>query len=507
MHHWNWGIPVDIPEPPGAGPQPLGWQHLKFNQIGIYDIRRRIGVFASEPGIYDNHRARFDSADLAWFAAGLSTEVLHLTQNAFPPEFQDLHSGTPTGPAGSQARAAIRARIQRLTFDLVCIIPTHYNAFLTDIIQAALWDRTFGGATLILHVEGTTRPNAPRRPEFVKADVYFPGYLIQEDPRISPIISELVQKYIADIGMPVIERWERCARSIWSLTQGNGNPIPLPYSSQPMQPNAIPRNSSTFVYHGRPLIPPSPRNVTVVDEYDLEEEELTPSMLEIINMVDQRDTYKSQLETAQAALFATERALRESLAREEELRRQLENSTAILSTHMDGTDPNVNISRRQAGSTSRQGFSTPHVTHHATSPTRCIVYQTPSASRIASPPTLLDRFDNFSPASASHRRNVLTSPSRASPIGRRLFASPVAPSSHSEGPDEPEASATTREIKGLSDYYDFLENHDLGHLGIALDVIRCNLPISSWAPQLENAGVASTLIDSLIISMIGAREV
>jgi hypothetical protein len=505
MHRWNWGIPVSILEPPGAGTQPLGWQQLRFNQIGLYDLRRRIGVFASEPGVYDNHRARFDSADLAWFAAGLSTEVLHLTQNAFPPELQNLRQGMPTGPVGSQARAAIRARIQKLTFDLVRIILTHSNAFLTDIIQAALWDRTFGGATLILHVEGATRPNAPRRPEYVKADVYFPGYLIREDPRISPIISELVQQYITDIGMPVIERWERCARTLWSLTQGDGNLLPLPYPSQPMQPDAIPRNSSTFVYHGRPLTPPSPHNVTVIDEY--EEEELTPSMLEIIDMIDQRDTYKSQLETAQAALSATERALRESLAREEELKRQLENSTAILSTHMDGTDPNINVSRRQAGSTSRHGFPTPHVAHHATSPTRRVVHQTPPASRIASPPTLLDRFDNFSPASASHRRNVLTSPSRASPISRRLFASPVAPSSHSEGPDEPEASATTREMKRLTDHYDFLEIHNLTHLRIALDVIRGSLPISLWAPQLENVGVPPTLIDSLIISMVGAGEV
>ena len=71
-----------------------------------------------------------------------------------------------------------------------------------------------------------------------------------------------------------------------------------------MQPNAIPRNASTFVYHGHLLTPPSPHNVTVVDEY--EEEELTPSMLEIIDMIDQCDTYKSQLKTAQAALSATE---------------------------------------------------------------------------------------------------------------------------------------------------------------------------------------------------------
>ena len=83
--------------------------------------------------------------------------------------------------------------------------PMCYNAFLTDVIQAALWDRTFGGATLILHIEGTTCPNAPRHSEHVKADVYFLGYLIKEDPRISPIVSELIQRYIADIGIPVIK--------------------------------------------------------------------------------------------------------------------------------------------------------------------------------------------------------------------------------------------------------------------------------------------------------------
>jgi len=50
-------------------------------------------------------------------------EVLHLTQNAFPPEFNALRQGMPSGQAGSQARAAIRTCIQKLTFDLVRIIP------------------------------------------------------------------------------------------------------------------------------------------------------------------------------------------------------------------------------------------------------------------------------------------------------------------------------------------------------------------------------------------------
>ena len=83
-----------------------------------------------------------------------------------------------------------------------------YNMVLTYSIQATLWDCTFGGATLIIHVEGTTRPNAPRWPEYIKSDIYFPGYLIEEEPQLSPIISKLVQKYIVDISMPVIEQWE-----------------------------------------------------------------------------------------------------------------------------------------------------------------------------------------------------------------------------------------------------------------------------------------------------------
>jgi hypothetical protein len=368
-----------------------------------------------------------------------------------------------------------------------------YNIFLTDVLQVALWDRTFGGATLILHVEGTTRPNAPRRPEHVKADVYFPGYLIEEDPRISPIVSELVQRYITDIGIPVIERWERCARTLWTLTQGDGHRIPPPYPSQPMQPNAIPRKSSTFVYHGRPVISPSPHDTVIVDEY--EEEELTPSMLEMINMIEERDSYKSQLDTVQAALSATEQALSESLAREEDLNHQLENATVIMSTSMDGADSNVNVGRGRAGSASRHGSPTPHTAHHTASPARRIAHHT---LPVSSPLALRDRFDRFSPTPASPRYNAFASPSRRNPIARRLFANP------SEGPGEPEVSTTTREIVSLTD---FLEDHDIAHLSSTLDVIRRNLPISLWPAELVQVGVSSTLIDRLIISMVAAGEV
>jgi len=341
------------------------------------------------------------------------------------------------------------------------------------VVQAALWDRTFGGATLILHVEGATRPNAPRLPEYIKSDVYFPGYLIEANPRFSPIISELAQKFIVDIGMPVIDHWERCARSMWSLTQGAGGRIPLPYPSQPVQPDAIPKGSSTFVYNGR-LNSDQPCHV-VVDDDEYEVDQIPQSTMDVINMMEQRDTYKAQLDAVQSMLCATEEALSKSLAREEELRSELSNARGILSTRIDGTDSNVNVSRRQLGSASRHSPHTPRITPHI--------------SRIASP------------MPASRHGNTFASPSRASPISRRLFSSP---SPRSEGPSESDISP---EIDALAAYYDFLTTHQLTRLRSDLDLIRRSFPISLWASQLEKANVPLDLIDSLMVLMAATGAV
>lgn len=190
-------------------------------------------------------------------------------------------------------------------------------------VQAALWDRAYGGATLILHVEGTTGPNTPKSPEYIKSDVYFPGYLIQAYPNFSPIISELVQKFIVNIGMSVIEKWEQCAGKFRTLTQGKGGPIPNPYQSRPMQPEATPRGSSDFVYTGSP-----PRRVAV-DEYGYEVDELSTEVVEMLYLMETRDEYKEQLDKMISVLATTEEALAKSLAREKELRSELDNARRI----------------------------------------------------------------------------------------------------------------------------------------------------------------------------------
>ena len=292
-------------------------------------------------------------------------------------------------------------------------------------------------------------------PEYIKSDIYFPGYIIEEEPHLSPVISKFVQSYIVDIGMPVIERWERCARSIWPMTQGKGGQVPPPYPSQPIQPHATPKGSSTFVYHGRP----SSAHRVVDDEY--EEEELTPSMMEILNVIDERDAYKSQVE---------------------QLRSELDNVQATLSTLDD--------SRRQYKDP--PGYTSPSLRHTIAHPTTPIHDQ-------------YDRFSHISPT-PSRRDFAYTSPS---PSNRRLFSNALASPSHCEGSSVSDGSApppATHAMDSLAEYYNFLDRHNILHLRSTLDVIRHSSPISSWALQLEQAGVPLDLIDSVMTLMVGAAK-
>ena len=98
------------------------WNQLKFNQIGLIDLPRRIGLIQREPHIYNHHRTQFDAADIAWFASGLSSEILYLAPNKFPPELNTLRDGMGFGSAGSMDRLLLHTHVKKVTFDLVCIL-------------------------------------------------------------------------------------------------------------------------------------------------------------------------------------------------------------------------------------------------------------------------------------------------------------------------------------------------------------------------------------------------
>jgi hypothetical protein len=121
----DWGIPgIDIPVPPtcdGSGPfeVPLPFKTLKFGPLGLYDLRRRLGV-PQQRGVFQRYRERFLASDIAWFSAGASIDGMHIPQPAgFSPEFVNLRNSLPTGTVGKEARKTLNERLQHTVFDLV----------------------------------------------------------------------------------------------------------------------------------------------------------------------------------------------------------------------------------------------------------------------------------------------------------------------------------------------------------------------------------------------------
>jgi hypothetical protein len=126
----NWGLPeIDIPAPLtrsgyGLSVTPIQWSHLKFSPIGLYDLRRRLGVLRREPGVFQQFRRRFITSDIAWFAAGASTDGRHIpARDSFFPEFDELWHTLPTGRDGSAARKDLNEQLETAVFDLVRCYP------------------------------------------------------------------------------------------------------------------------------------------------------------------------------------------------------------------------------------------------------------------------------------------------------------------------------------------------------------------------------------------------
>jgi hypothetical protein len=448
---------------------PLPLNELKYNQRGLQDLRQHLTSGVLPHGVYNTHRPSFDAADIAWIATalGLASSTDPIAHNHFPPELITLRKGMPKGNQGANARALMRSRLQKLVFDLVSIVllivyrGLNFNHLC---FKAALWDRAFGGASLIIHVEGTTRPNSPRLPNYTKADVYFPRHLMNEDPRYSPILSHMVQEYIVGVGLPVIERWESCAGAMWSLTLGVNAPVPQPYPAQTV-PASIPNGSSTFVYHGRSVDANSTLPCRdIVDDYDDGIDELTAAELESLALVERCNSLGADLITVRAQLTTTENALNESLSREANLRAQLDAAQATrthVTTLGDGLGSGTPV-RRQL---SRHPSPLPQM---PTTPSRSTSY-----------------------------RMAATSP--------RLYR-PAQPHSQvdSASPSQNSGFFTAPHVEALANYYDFLREHNLSGFIGSLDTLRKSIPISSWSEEMKHLDIPLDKIDTVMNLMANA---
>jgi hypothetical protein len=128
---FDWGVAgISIPIPHGRdgqppGPIPQEWDQLFLSPLGAYDLRRKLGVLLSEPGIFMRYQRNFEAADLAWLATGASTDDKHKLDrnNTFFPELVALRDSLPLAKnGGGEMRREFEKKFKRVIWDLVCPI-------------------------------------------------------------------------------------------------------------------------------------------------------------------------------------------------------------------------------------------------------------------------------------------------------------------------------------------------------------------------------------------------
>ncbi|KAJ6608427.1 hypothetical protein B0H10DRAFT_2226836 [Mycena sp. CBHHK59/15] len=94
---------------------------------------------------------------------------------------------------------------------------------------------------MILHVDGTTLPGTPPRPEYLRTSVYLPPSFVHGNPTSHGTIAQIAQQYLEAVGIPTVLQWKANAdHRGWRLT-----------------PNGSPRAQTThgsahYIFRGRP---------------------------------------------------------------------------------------------------------------------------------------------------------------------------------------------------------------------------------------------------------------
>jgi hypothetical protein len=296
----GWGIPVNIPTPPNAGVEPASWEKLKFSPLGLYDLRRRLGVLQDSRGIFHQYQSRFLAADLAWLVEGTHTDGNHsVPRERFHPAFQIAREGTT-----QTDRTQNKKKLLNLLFDIVSFTSYYMEMHGLPVDKATMLDRAYGGCTLIMHSEGTTQPNTPTLPEYLKAHVYFPPNIVEEYPETHECIARIVQLFVEEVGVRAVLRWKMAASSLsWRFTPTSNTPLPNP-TNLPFIPQPTPATSSHYVFHGRPYgsldtpsHPSSPGHLSSINNAPADSLQ-SISSISNISACDECDTLQGELDKA-----------------------------------------------------------------------------------------------------------------------------------------------------------------------------------------------------------------
>ncbi|PPQ82419.1 hypothetical protein CVT26_013269 [Gymnopilus dilepis] len=416
-------------------PGPLQWSQLAFHPNGLHEIRERFRLCA-DGQIFDIFKTRFDAATLAWFAAGHSSSAPHVKRDETCAEFQTLARSTPKA---SSVRRDLRNSLRDLTFDC-----------------AALLDKAFGGSTLVIHVPGTTRPNSPREVEFVKSDVYFPAHMAREDQKCAAAVDSIIQRYISDVGLATVSRFERCTPKYW--TKHNDKSAPLPYYDESSDKATILADSNVTHHVGRR----APRAPSVVNEG-----RTTITALQQQSSSTRRPEAQvnAELLDLRKRLEEAETALADSRRRELELLRDL--------SKLSGPRHTIQ--------------STPQTPH------------TPERRKDANVNMVSPRALDFrSPMSSSplfEGRGGFRDPwaqVTATPSKRGSNLANVLPTTGAPGIPGPGPASESLEL------HSYLLNHGLRRYATTVDIIGRFVPEKDWRDRLLSAGIPTDVLEQLM---------
>ncbi|PPQ88059.1 hypothetical protein CVT25_013687 [Psilocybe cyanescens] len=174
---------------------------LAISTLSLYNLCWHKGALPHLPGAFFTHQAWFLAEDIAWFAAGCSSDGQH-----------------------EHAK-------------------DHFH----------IMDHIFGGSTMVIHVNGTNTPGSPSLPEFIKAHVYLPPTtVIKEILTAHATLASMVQAYIEQVGTATTSWWTQTAKThlkFLLMQNSSGNPSLLPQSTQ-LIPILSPAHSVHYIFNG-----------------------------------------------------------------------------------------------------------------------------------------------------------------------------------------------------------------------------------------------------------------
>ena len=282
--------------------------------------------------------------------------------------------------------------------------------------------------------------------------------MLKEEPGCAEAVYDIVQRFISDIGIPTIGRYEKCANNIWKLPKSAQCPQPL--LQHGIFPKAWPPNSSCFIYHGKKL-------AAIVD--DDNDNIITPSQNQQLSWAETEGVLRAELMIANRRIGNLETDLADSHQCEQALLVQIEHLT-----NAGAATPNRHRTLAVSQKSPQVQVPTDYGTYieaHSLDDMFQNKHLTNAAARPATPRT-----------PNCHRSPVFTqkSPQVHSPLCHKTFS--------------PAPTVTT-------EYGTFIEIHDLDDIFPAIDLVRRKVAMYLWQDELLNAGVQEELLPQLMAVM------